>query len=161
MMANHQNVWKWWLMAFIVFLFHTNDYAKNAPFFNPGIKIGYNFGKLHGFVLGIESSLGLSSWDINDNSTWSFAGIVCGYSHCFRKGNNNFIYLEGEYGKVGLGGGSLGLLFNPEMNCCNPYLRVFIGMIGYFSFRYTIGQLPNELSIVGKLPLTTNTPVLD
>jgi len=148
------------ILIFTIFTIYGYSSAEHAFFFNPGIKIGYNFGKYHGFVIGTESSFGMSFWkEPRDN--WTFAGIVVGYSYCFRKDFNRNIYLEFEGGNVGFGGGSLGVLFNTEKSVINPYLRIFIGGIGYLSLRYPIGELPTELSLIGKLPLTTKTPVLD
>jgi hypothetical protein len=143
-----------------IIAFHSYIFADQGAFFNPGIKIGYNFGKHNGFVLGIESSIGMSFWD-RERDNWRFAGVVAGYSHCFNDFFKNYTYVEIEGGYVYSGGGSIGILVNTDNSKLNPYLRLFIGEIGYLSFRYPIGELPIELSLVGKLPITSHTPALD
>jgi hypothetical protein len=144
-----------------IITFHSNISAEEGLFFNPGIKIGYNFGKHNGFVLGAEMSTGITFWK-GDIDYWRFTGFVVGYSHCFSNEFRNYTYVEFEGGDVYLGGGSIGLLVNIDKSNINPYFRLFIGQIGYLSFRYPIGELPIEFSLVGKLPIMTSpTPALD
>jgi len=140
----------------VTLLIVSNIYGKDPVyFFNPGIKIGYSFGSNHGFVLGFETSVGETYWSNHD-----LRGIVVGYSHCFNLKENNNVYLEIEYGKIEIGG-SAGLLFNTNKEKFNFYLRAFVGTIGYLSFRYPFGDFPSELSLIGKLPISPNPPVLD
>jgi hypothetical protein len=131
---------------------HANGESKTGIFFNPGIKIGYAFGKNGGFTAGAEASFGVGNWERND-----IMGMVIGYTRCFNASRYNTACLEFEYGTLAFGG-ALGLVLNTKSNVVNPSIRGFAGFGGYLSYRYVFGSIPEEMSLIGKLPLCTNPP---
>jgi hypothetical protein len=113
--------------------------------FNPGFKIGYEFGKKSGFIVGIESSVTYSSPYYYLISPWG--GIVGGIQWNFN--NRRFM----EYWEIEGGWFLAGIAWGGEWD--EKYytrFRIFGGFLGYLSYKVRINGKANEFSLVGKVP---------
>jgi hypothetical protein len=110
------------LLSFVKESFCQMNLGNASGFFiSPGIKLGYDFGKRGGFVLGFEASAGRFF------NLVGLVGIVGGFSHCFNRYHLNNYYFEVESGTF-LCGGSFGVLVSPKEET-NPYLDSVQGKI--------------------------------
>ena len=133
----------------IAVLISKNAYSHSmswhtAPFLNPGLKIGYDFGKKGGFFIGFEASAGVAS-------EFMLAGVVVGFQSNFKQ-QAVVKYVEGEIGTAVLGL-SLGRQWadyeKPKFRA-----RLWGGAFGYLSLKVAPTSInPFELGLVGKLPL--------
>jgi hypothetical protein len=114
----------------------------SGTFYNPGIKIGYQFGPRGGFIVGFENSLTAAA-----TFSFLFLGAVGGIEYNINKGK--FIeYWEFESG-FGLGGIALGGEWNYGYH---GSFRIFTGAIGYISYKRIFDARINELALIGKYP---------
>lgn len=98
----------------------------SGTFYSPGIKIGYQFGKRGGVVIGFENSLIAAATFYR-----FFTGAVGGIE--FNVTKRKFIgYWEIE-GGVGFGGIALGGEWNYGYH---GSFRIFTGAFGYLSYKY-------------------------
>jgi hypothetical protein len=118
-----------------------SDYSGSPVYFiNPGLKIGYEFGKQNGFILGCELSTGYSE-------SFLLFGLVSGLQKNINQ-NKYLGYFECEAGHW-FGGLALGMEIGSE-EYKSPRLRCYGGAALYLSLRYSFIGNMFEVSIVGK-----------
>jgi hypothetical protein len=135
------------LLVLTIFLLYVESSADllRLVSFNPGLKIGYEFGSRHGFLIGFESSLTYSRPYFYLTRPWG--GIVGGIQ--FNVHDKHFLpYWEIEGGYF-----VLGMAFGGEWD--QQYFsryRVFGGLVGYLSYKKRINDTNREIALVGKYP---------
>lgn len=116
---------------------------------NPGIKIGYCWGKNSGWVWGPEISY--VGWNMNS----FFFGPVCGATFHFQHSVQSSYYLEAECGSVFAGGVALGVEVDKGIS---GRARFFIGEGGYLSGKINFGKPGFELCGTAKYPVFITQP---
>ena len=112
-----------------------------GQFVNPGIKIGYEFGTNHCWVIGAEISY------VIVNRDFFYGGPNIGIIKRISKHGNWVPYCEIETG-FGPLGGAVGLEFDKNMLLS---YRVFAGGMLYCSYKWTSGTNNRELSSIFKI----------
>jgi hypothetical protein len=138
--------------AFIGILLVCNSFSSQKIYqsFNPGIKIGYCWGKNSGWVWGPEISyVGY----YNTNSF--FFGPVCGATFHFKRPVQPSYYVEAECGSVFFGGIALGIEIDEAIS---GHARLFLGEGGYVSGKFFIGKPSFELYGSAKCPILITQP---
>jgi hypothetical protein len=133
----------------LVLVCHTFSSQKIYQSINPGVKIGYNWGKNSGWVWGGE----LSYVGYSRNSF--FFGPVCGATFHFKNAVQPTWYLEAECGSVFAGGIALGMEID---NGIFGRARLFLGEGGYVSGKITMGKRDIELYSAVKYPVKITQP---
>ena len=119
----------------------------NGVFFNPGLKIGYQFGKNGGFIVGFESSVTYAATQL-----YVYSGLVGGVEFNFKR--RRFI----EYSEVEGGAAIFGLALGGEWN--NGYhgsFRIFSGALGFVSYKHLFKTDIHEIGFIGKRPVNIYT----
>jgi len=132
-----------YLILILLFIEKGSTFEIGHLFFSPGIKICYEFGGKPGFAFGPEISAGV----------WGYllSGIVIGKQwHLFGKRSTS--YIEAEIGHP-LFGIAAGIETISDIPSWKGRLRLFTGCFGYLSLKFTDSKFPNELGLVGKLPV--------
>lgn len=114
-----------------------------GAYYNPGLKLGIQFGKKTSFIVGFENSLTLAR-----TYGMPFFGLVGGIAYNFNQ--KNFL----EYWEIEGGFTPLGMAFGGEWN--NGYhasIRFFGGALGYISYKHLLRTKRHEISLIGKIPL--------
>jgi hypothetical protein len=112
----------------------------HGTFYNPGIKIGYRFGKNGGFTIGTEHSLTYAV-------SVFYTGVVGGIE--FNVKQRKLI----EYWEIEGGAALFGVAFGGEWNQGHHgTIRLFSGTIGFFSFKHIFAIEIDEIAFVGKYP---------
>jgi len=133
--------------------FNLISYAtENDYFINPGVYLGWEFGKTGGLVAGLEVSSGL----IKEKVDW-FGGLpqsygtVVGSQYQFNSKNIKY-FTEIEYLCI-LGGGSVGYEIN-SLKSNSIRSRLWAGLITYLSLSYSpYTENKFNLGIITKAPL--------
>jgi len=127
------------LFAFLIFLMFIcpfSLYAYGDFFYNPGIKVGWEFGKNGGLVIGFEGSVGQILGSTGD----PFYGLVIGSQYSvFKKSYKSYIELETGYLIIGL---ATGYELNHSKHIANSMrYRVFIPVWGFSDADTIFGSL--------------------
>ncbi len=128
---------------FITFCFSLSSADLiSGVYYNPGLKLGVQFGKTTDFLLGFENSITAAML-----YGMPFCGLVGGIAFNFKR--KKFIeYLEIEGGFI-----PLGIAFGGEWNDgYHGSFRVFSGALGYLSYKHLFKTSIHEISLIGKHP---------
>jgi hypothetical protein len=132
-------------MTFIVMLVASTAFADliKGIYYNPGLKIGVQFGEKVNFLIGFENSITAALY-----YGWPYGGLVGGIAFNINQGT--FIkYWEIEAGFV-----PLGIALGGEWN--NGYhssFRIFGGALVYISYKHLLKTKIHEIDLVGKIPV--------
>jgi hypothetical protein len=132
------------LLFIMINLFATLTMADfmSGAFINPGVKIGYQFGRNGGLIIGIENSVTYAV-----SMFYAYTGLVGGIELNVKK--RKFI----EYWEIEGGLALVGIAFGGEWN--HGYygsFRIFSGALGFISYKHLLNTKTHEIAFVGKYP---------